>query len=256
MNNALNIDQARFEQLLRLGDNALILGHRLSEWSADAPVLEEDIALTNVALDLIGHARLWLTAAGEAEGQGRSEDDLAYLRDVRDWRNLHLVELPNGDFARTMVRQFFFDSYHLLLLEGLACGRDAEIAGIANKAAKEVRYHLRHSRNWVIRLGDGTEESHARMQRALDDCAPCVPELFEADQIYLDLESLNIVPETQLLKSEWELKVNGVLAEATLQMPEILSARSGGRQGLHGEHFGYLLAEMQFLQRAYPGASW
>lgn len=256
MNNALNIDQARFEQLLRLGDNALILGHRLSEWSADAPVLEEDIALTNVALDLIGHARLWLTAAGEAEGQGRSEDDLAYLRDVRDWRNLHLVELPNGDFARTMVRQFFFDSYHLLLLEGLACGRDAEIAGIANKAAKEVRYHLRHSRNWVIRLGDGTEESHARMQRALDDCAPCVPELFEADQIYLDLESLNIVPETQLLKSEWELKVNGVLAEATLQMPEILSAHSGGRQGLHGEHFGYLLAEMQFLQRAYPGASW
>jgi len=256
LNNALNIDQARFEQLLRLGDNALILGHRLSEWSADAPVLEEDIALTNVALDLIGHARLWLTAAGEAEGQGRSEDDLAYLRDVRDWRNLHLVELPNGDFARTMVRQFFFDSYHLLLLEGLACGRDAEIAGIANKAAKEVRYHLRHSRNWVIRLGDGTEESHARMQRALDDCAPCVPELFEADQIYLDLESLNIVPETQLLKSEWELKVNGVLAEATLQMPEILSARSGGRQGLHGEHFGYLLAEMQFLQRAYPGASW
>ena len=256
MNNALNIDQARFEQLLRLGDNALILGHRLSEWSADAPVLEEDIALTNVALDLIGHARLWLTAAGQAEGQGRSEDDLAYLRDVRDWRNLHLVELPNGDFARTMVRQFFFDSYHLLLLEGLACGRDAEIAGIANKAAKEVRYHLRHSRNWVIRLGDGTEESHARMQRALDDCAPCVPELFEADQIYLDLESLNIVPETQLLKSEWELKVNGVLAEATLQMPEILSARSGGRQGLHGEHFGYLLAEMQFLQRAYPGASW
>jgi len=256
LNNALNIDQARFEQLLRLGDNALILGHRLSEWSADAPVLEEDIALTNVALDLIGHARLWLTAAGQAEGQGRSEDDLAYLRDVRDWRNLHLVELPNGDFARTMVRQFFFDSYHLLLLEGLACGRDAEIAGIANKAAKEVRYHLRHSRNWVIRLGDGTEESHARMQRALDDCAPCVPELFEADQIYLDLESLNIVPETQLLKSEWELKVNGVLAEATLQMPEILSARSGGRQGLHGEHFGYLLAEMQFLQRAYPGASW
>ncbi len=256
MNNALNINQARFEQLLRLGDNALILGHRLSEWSADAPVLEEDIALTNVALDLIGHARLWLTAAGEAEGQGRSEDDLAYLRDVRDWRNLHLVELPNGDFARTMVRQFFFDSYHLLLLEGLACGRDAEIAGIANKAAKEVRYHLRHSRNWVIRLGDGTEESHARMQRALDDCAPCVPELFEADQIYLDLESLNIVPETQLLKSEWELKVNGVLAEATLQMPEILSAHSGGRQGLHGEHFGYLLAEMQFLQRAYPGASW
>jgi len=256
LNNALNIDQARFEQLLRLGDNALILGHRLSEWSADAPVLEEDIALTNVALDLIGHARLWLTAAGQAEGQGRSEDDLAYLRDVRDWRNLHLVELPNGDFARTMVRQFFFDSYHLLLLEGLACGHDAEIAGIANKAAKEVRYHLRHSRNWVIRLGDGTEESHARMQRALDDCAPCVPELFEADQIYLDLESLNIVPEIKLLKSEWELKVNGVLAEATLQMPEILSAHSGGRQGLHGEHLGYLLAEMQFLQRAYPGASW
>lgn len=256
MNKILEVDQARFELLLRLGDNALILGHRLSEWSADAPALEEDIALTNVALDLIGHARLWLTAAGEAEGQGRSEDDLAYLRDVRDWRNLHLVELPNGDFARTMVRQFFFDSYHLLLLEGLACGRDAEIAGIAGKVVKEVRYHLRHSRNWVIRLGDGTEESHARMQQALDDCAPCVPEFFEADQIYLDLESLSIVPEIHLLKSEWERQVSGVLAEATLRMPEILSAHSGGRQGLHSEYLGYILAEMQFLQRAYPGASW
>ena len=256
MNQSLNLDQARFQLLLRLGDNALILGHRLSEWSADAPALEEDIALTNVALDLIGHARLWLAAAGQAEGQGRSEDDLAYLRDVRDWRNLHLVELPNGDFARTMVRQFFFDNYHLLLLEGLACGRDTEIAGIAGKVVKEVRYHLRHSRNWVIRLGDGTEESHARMQQALDDCAPCVPELFEADQIYLDLESLSIVPEIHLLKSEWERQVSGVLAEATLQMPEILSAHSGGRQGLHSEYLGYILAEMQFLQRAYPGASW
>ena len=256
MSKTINVDQARFEQLLRLGDNALILGHRLSEWSADAPVLEEDVALTNIALDLIGHARLWLTAAGQAEGRGRTEDDLAYLRDARDWRNLHLVELPNGDFARTMVRQFFFDTYHLLFLDGLAAGCDTEIAGIAAKVAKEVRYHLRHSRGWVIRLGDGTEESHARMQKALDDCAPCVPELFETDGTYLELEDQNIVPDIQLLKAEWECQMNQALGEATLQVPEITHAMSGGRQGLHSEHLGYLLAEMQFLQRAYPGASW
>jgi ring-1,2-phenylacetyl-CoA epoxidase subunit PaaC len=144
----------------------------------------------------------------------------------------------------------------LLFLDGLAAGCDTEIAGIAAKVAKEVRYHLRHSRGWVIRLGDGTEESHARMQKALDDCAPCVPELFETDRTYLELEDQNIVPDIQLLKAEWECQMNQALGEATLQMPEITHAMSGGRQGLHSEHLGYLLAEMQFLQRAYPGASW
>ena len=162
-----------------------------------------------------------------------------------------MVTLP-----RLWFDNFFFDTYHLLFLDGLVAGCDKEIAGIAAKAAKEVRYHLRHSRGWVIRLGDGTKESHARMQKALDDCAPCVPELFEIDSAYLELEDQNIVPDILLLKSEWECQMNQVLGEATLQMPEITHAMSGGRQGLHSEHLGYLLAEMQFLQRAYPGASW
>jgi len=252
----IDTDTARFELFLQLGDNALILGHRLSEWSGDAPVLEEDVALTNIALDLIGQARFWLTAAGKTEGLGRSEDDLAYHRDARDWRNLHLVELTNGDFARTVLRQYFFDSYHLLLLEGLAAGQDSEFSGIAAKAVKEVRYHLRHSRGWVIRLGDGTEESRARMQQALEDCAPCVPELFEADTCYLGLVAQKIAPDIQLLKSEWQRQTKQVLDEATLEMPEISHAMSGSRQGLHSEQLGYLLAEMQFLQRAYPGVSW
>jgi|TARA_B100000959_G_scaffold248777_1_gene275946 ring-1,2-phenylacetyl-CoA epoxidase subunit PaaC len=252
----IDTDTVRFELLLQLGDNALILGHRLSEWSGDAPVLEEDVALTNIALDLIGQARFWLTAAGKTEGLERSEDDLAYHRDARDWRNLHLVELPNGDFAQTMLRQYFFDTYHLLLLEGLAAGRDSEISGIAAKAVKEVRYHLRHSRGWVIRLGDGTKESRARMQQALEVCAPCVPELFEADMCYLSLVEQKIAPDIQSLKPEWQRQTNQVLDEATLEMPEIGHAMSGGRQGLHSEQLGYLLAEMQFLQRAYPGVSW
>ena len=252
----MDTDIARFELLLQLGDNALILGHRLSEWSGDAPVLEEDVALTNIALDLIGQARFWLTAAGKAEGLGRSEDDLAYLRDARNWRNLHLAELPNGDFAKTMLRQYFFDTYHLLLLEGLAVGQDGEIAGIAGKAVREVRYHLRHSRGWVIRLGDGTEQSRARMQQALEDCAPCVPELFETDDCYRHLVECRIAPDVQALESEWQRQTRQVLDEATLEMPEIGHAMSGGRQGLHSEELGYLLAEMQFLQRAYPGLSW
>ncbi len=256
MNRQTDIDTDRFELILQLGDNALILGHRLSEWSGDAPVLEEDVALTNIALDLIGQARFWLTAAGKTEGLGRSEDDLAYHRDARDWRNLHLVELPNGDFAQTMLRQYFFDTYHLLLLEGLAAGRDSEISGIAAKVVKEVRYHLRHSRGWVIRLGDGTKESRARMQQALEVCAPCVPELFEADMCYLSLVEQKIAPDIQSLKPEWQRQTNQVLDEATLEMPEIGHAMSGGRQGLHSEQLGYLLAEMQFLQRAYPGVSW
>ena len=256
MSQQIDTDTVRFELLLQLGDNALILGHRLSEWSGDAPVLEEDVALTNIALDLIGQARFWLTAAGKTEGLGRGEDDLAYHRDARDWRNLHLVELPNGDFAQTMLRQYFFDTYHLLLLEGLAAGRDSEISGIAAKAVKEVRYHLRHSQGWVTRLGDGTEESHARMQQALEVCAPCVPEFFEADTCYLSLVEQKFAPDIQSLESEWQRQTKQVLDEATLEMPEIGHAMSGGRQGLHSEQLGYLLAEMQFLQRAYPGVSW
>ena len=256
MTNKIDTDQFRFELLTRLGDSALIMGHRLSEWSGDAPTLEEDMALSNIALDLIGQARLWLTAAAQAEGAGRTEDDLAYQRDVRDWRNLHLVELPNGDFGRTMLRQYFFDTYHLLLLEGLSEGSDREISGIAAKTLKEVRYHLRHSSGWVVRLGDGTQESHRRMVNALDICTPCVPELFEVDEVYRTLEAQGFVPAMNDLQAQWERQVSAVLSEATLSMPEITNPMSGGRTGLHSEHLGYLLAEMQFLQRAYPGATW
>ena len=252
----MDIDQHRFELLTRQGDSALIMGHRLSEWSGDAPTFEEDMAMSNIALDLIGQARLWLTAAAQTEGAGRTEDDLAYRRDVRDWSNLHLVELPNGDFGRTIVRQYFFDAYHLLMLEGLSRGSDREISGIAAKSLKEVRYHLRHSSGWVVRLGDGTQESHKRMVNALDICTPCVPELFEVDEVYRALEARGVVPAMKDLQAQWECQVQTVLSEATLSMPEITNPMSGGRTGLHSEHLGYLLAEMQFLQRAYPGATW
>ena len=256
MTKKIDTDSSRFELLTRLGDNVLIMGHRLSEWSGDAPTLEEDMALSNIALDLIGQARLWLTAAVMEEGVGRTEDDLAYQRDVRDWHNLHLVELPNGDFGRTMLRQYFFDAYHLLLLEGLSKGCDREISGIAAKSLKEVRYHLRHSSGWVVRLGDGTQESHNRMVNALEICTPCVPELFEVDEVYHSLEARDLVPAMNDLQAQWERQVHAVLSEATLSMPEITNPMSGGRVGLHSEHLGYLLAEMQFLQRAYPGATW
>jgi ring-1,2-phenylacetyl-CoA epoxidase subunit PaaC len=246
----------RTEYLLRLGDNALILGHRLSEWCGHGPALEEDIALSNIALDLIGQATLWLGRAGVSEGAGRDADDLAYKRDVLDWRNCLLVEQPNGDFAVTIVRQFLFDCHHHALLEGLAGSRDAEVAAIAAKALKEVTYHRRHSGEWLIRLGDGTGESHARAQAALDLLWGYSHELLEADAVDEEMAARGIGIEPSGLKPAWDAMVTPVLAEATLRRPDDAWSVRGGRQGIHTEHLGYLLAEMQYLPRAYPDARW
>jgi ring-1,2-phenylacetyl-CoA epoxidase subunit PaaC len=248
--------EAIFEFLLRTGDNALILGHRLSEWCGHAPALEEDIALANVALDLIGQTQMWLGLAGEVEGKGRSADDLAYLRDAWDFRNLLLVERPNGDFGQTLMRQFLFDAFHHGLLAALAASSDPRVADIAAKAAKEVAYHLERSSDLVIRLGDGSDESHRRMQAALDDLWPYTGEMFVADDKDVAAAAAGIAPDPVSLRPGWETTVRAVLAEATLAIPEGGFAHKGGRRGIHSEHLGYILAEQQFLQRAYPGATW
>jgi ring-1,2-phenylacetyl-CoA epoxidase subunit PaaC len=249
-------DDALFEYALRLGDNCLILGQRLGAWVGHAPVLEEDIALANVALDMIGQARLWLELAGEAEGKGRSADDLAYHRDAGALRNLLLVEQPNGDFAHTMVRQFLFDAWHLHLLAALAGAADTRVAGIAGKAVKEASYHLARSTGLVTSLGDGTDESQARMQTALDNLWPYAGEMFMADDVDEAMSAAGIAPALEDLRAEWDAHVSRTLAEATLSQPEAGYLQKGGKRGVHTEHLGYLLAEMQFLQRAYPGATW
>jgi ring-1,2-phenylacetyl-CoA epoxidase subunit PaaC len=250
----------RFEYLLRLGDTGVVLAQRLGEWIGHGPVLEEDIALANVGLDLLGQGRLWLSYAGEVEGANRGEDKLAFLRDSSAFRNLQLVELPNGDFATTIARQFYFDHAHLLLLRGLARSTEPRVAEIAAKAVKEVAYHVERSTDWVIRLGDGTGESHARMQTAIDALWPYTGEMFAVDAVDLALIEKGIVPDARDLREPWHATVSEVLAEATLKMPtgEWMHGASnrGGKQGVHTEHLGHLLTEMQFLQRAYPGAQW
>ncbi|WP_104493021.1 1,2-phenylacetyl-CoA epoxidase subunit PaaC [Paracoccus denitrificans] len=248
--------EAFFEMLLRIGDSALVLGHRVSEWCGHSPALEEDIALANVALDLIGQTQLWLGLAGEVEGQGRSADDLAYLRDAWDFRNLLICERPNGDFGHTLMRQFLFDAWHYELLKGLAASSDPRVAEIAAKAGKEVAYHLERSSDLVVRLGDGTEESHRRMQEALDALWPYAGEMFIGDDKDAELAARGIAPDPASLRAGWDATLRHVLGEATLQIPDSDFAHKGGKQGIHTEHLGYILAEMQFLQRAYPGASW
>jgi ring-1,2-phenylacetyl-CoA epoxidase subunit PaaC len=253
-----------FDYLLRLGDTDLVLAQRLGEWVGKGPVLEEDIALTNVGLDLLGQARLWLGYAGEVEarfrGRGRSEDELAFLRDAPSFRNLQLAEQPNGDFADTMARQLYFDCAHLLLLQGLERSADERVAAIAAKSVREVRYHAERSSDWVVRLGDGTGESHARMQRAIDELWPYTGEMFMADAIDDSLAAAGIAPDPASLREPWRVAVSAVLEEATLRVPQgewMQGSRGrGGRQGVHTEHLGHLLAQMQFLQRAYPGARW
>ncbi|MEC9468479.1 MAG: 1,2-phenylacetyl-CoA epoxidase subunit PaaC [Pseudomonadota bacterium] len=245
-----------FEWLLRRGDTALVLGHRVSEWCGHSPVLEEDIALANVALDLIGQARMWLGLAGEIEGKGRGENELAYLRDAWDFRNFLLAEQPNGDFGQTLMRQFLIDAYQVPLLEALKSSKDERIAAIAAKAGKEVAYHLDRSADLVIRLGDGTEESHRRMQQALDALWSYTGEMFASDAIDTAMAEAGLAPDAASLKSEWKETVEAVLDEATLTPPESDFAHMGGLTGRHSEHLGHMLAEMQFLQRAYPGATW
>jgi len=246
----------KFDYLLHLGDNALILAQRLSAWCGKGPVFEEDLALTNTTLDLLGQARLWLTYAGEVEGKGRDEDALAFLRDAHEFRNLLLVEQPNGDYAATIVRQFYFDAWHNLLLQQLTTSADGRIAEIAAQARTEVTYHLRRSGALVVRLGDGTEESHQRMQTAVDDLWTFTGEMFAADAKDELLAARNIAPDPATLRDPWLKHVTDVLRAATLTLPSGAWMQKGGKTGQHTEHLGYLLAEMQFLQRAYPGAKW
>jgi len=253
-------DEQLFQYLLRLGDSPLILAQRLGEWVGRGPVLEEDIAQTNVGLDLLGQARLWLSYAGEVEARfaaaGRDEDALAFLRDGGEFRNLLLVEQPNGSYAETTARQFLFDTWHLLLLRALAGSSDPGIAGIAAKGAKEAAYHVERSGDWVIRLGDGTEASRARMQAAIDDLWTYTGEMFVLDATELVLVDAGIAADVRTLAAPWRRHVDAVLAEATLQVPAGTFMQRGGKEGVHTEHLGHLLAEMQFLQRAYPGARW
>ena len=249
--------KARFEFLCRMGDNTLVLGHRISEWCGHAPVLEEDIALANTALDLIGQAQMWLGLACEVEGKGRDADALAMRRDAWDFRNLLLVEQPNGDFGQTMMRQFLFDCWHLPVLEALSGSADGQIAAIAAKAAKEASYHVERSADTVVGLGDGTSESHDRMQAALDLLWPYVGEMFIKDEIDAKLGAAGVAPDPAAMREAYDARVGAVLAEATLSVPEDAFAHKGGKTGArHSEHLGHMLTEMQWLQRSYPGARW
>ena len=247
----------KFEYLLRLGDNALVLSQRLTEWVGKGPALEEDMALANTALDLMGQARLWLGYAGEVESAGRGEDQLAFGRDAHQFRNLLLVERPNGSYADTLMRQYLFDSWHLPLLEQLTRSSDEQIAGIAEKARKEVGYHLRRSSDLVVRLGDGSDESHRRMQRALDDLWMYTGELFSTDSVDEVLQAQGVAASVAELREPWLAQLGRTLGAATLRMPDPAAwMQKGGKQGRHSEQMGFLLAEMQFLQRAYPGQQW
>lgn len=251
------VDKAAFfEWLLRMGDNTLILGHRVSEWCGHSPVLEEDIALANVALDLIGQTQFWLGLAGEVEGKGRTADNLAYLRDAAAFRNVLLVERPNGDFGKTLMRQFLFDAYHIEMLRALVTSSDPRVVEIAQKALKEVSYHFERSADLVIRLGDGIEESHRRMQKALDDLWPYTAEMFLDDSADEAVAAAGIAPLPSALKAAWDSSISEVLSEATLVAPEGSYQHKGGKRGVHTEHLGYILADMQFLQRAYPNSVW
>lgn len=250
------MSQDLHEYLLRLGDDRLVLGHRLSEWCGHAPILEEDIALANIALDLIGHANLLLGVAAREEGKGRDADALAYLRDGIDFRNTLLVELPKGDFARTIARQFFFSSHAVLQSQGLQESAHTDLAGIAAKMHKESRYHVRHSGEWMLRLGDGTEESHARLQAAVDDLWRYTGELFLSDALEQRLVASKHAVDSAKLEQPWREQVLDILQRAGITTPNVKWMQRGGREGKHTEHLGHMLAEMQVLQRQHPGASW
>jgi ring-1,2-phenylacetyl-CoA epoxidase subunit PaaC len=249
------------QYVLRLADNALVLGQRLSEWCGHGPMLEEDIAMTNIALDLVGQARLLLTHAGRLEDAGRDEDVLAYFRDEADFRNWTLVELPNGDgphddYATAVVRNLLFAAIAVPLHEALASSRDETLAQIAAKSVKEARAHLRHATDWTVRFGDGTEDSHRRAQAALDRLWPYTNEWWSADEVERQAAEAGIGPTVAALKPAWDATIDAVLAQATLARPADTPFVSTGKLGVHSEHMGYLLAEMQTLARQHPGATW
>ena len=241
---------------LRLADDSLVLSHRLAQWSSRAPTLEEDVALTNIALDLLGQARGLYPRVAELDGSRRSEDDYVFLRDEREFVNCLLVEQENGDFAHTVVRQLLYSTYQLASWQALLTSSDVQLAAVAAKAVKETAYHLDHAQHWAVRLGDGTEESHERMQRAVDALWPFTHELFEEDGVARAVAASGTAPAPEALRSGWENSVQRVLEESTLRRPDIAWQPSGGRQGLHTEPFGYMIAEMQHLHRSHPGARW
>jgi ring-1,2-phenylacetyl-CoA epoxidase subunit PaaC len=253
---ALDEGGALFEYLLRLGDDSLILGQRLSEWCGHAPSVEVDLSLANIALDLIGQATHFLNRAGEVEDRGRDGDALAFRRDVLDYRNCWLVELPNGDFGRTMARQFLFSTWQKLLFRHLLGSKDALVAGVAEKALKEVTYHQELASEWVIRLGDGTEESRRRIEDGLDWTWRFVPELFEMDDLASFMAERGLGADLAAFRPDYDSQIRAVLAEATLEPPPDQRPILGGRRGHHSEHLGHLLATMQFLPRTYPDATW
>jgi ring-1,2-phenylacetyl-CoA epoxidase subunit PaaC len=247
---------ASVQYLLRIGDTCLILGQRIAEWCGHAPVLEEDIAMSNMALDLIGQARAVLTHAGAVEGQGHDEDALAFLRDERDFRNLTLVELPRGDFAFTVLRNVMVATLMKLLWERLSQSTDAELAGIAGKAVKEARYHQQHAADWVVRLGDGSAESRRRSEKALEELWLYMPEFFESDVVDEQAHTSGLGPRWSELREAWLAEMCAILDEATLPVPQESEFRSAGKQGRHTEHMGHMLAQMQYLQRSFPGGVW
>lgn len=244
------------EYLLRLADDRLVLGHRLSEWCGHGPILEEDIALANMALDLVGQANLLLDLAGKAEDRNRNADTLAYFREAVEFRNALIAELPRGDFGFTIARQFLVSTFEVLHLERLQASAHADLAGIAAKAFKETRYHVRHSADWMVKLGDGTAESHVRVQAAVNDLWRFTGELFETDDLERQLVSDGIAVDRAALQAPWREEVARVLSAATLTVPDDGFMQRGGRQGRHTEHLGHLLAEMQIVARSFPGAEW
>jgi ring-1,2-phenylacetyl-CoA epoxidase subunit PaaC len=248
--------QALFRYVLRLGDLSLILGQRLGEWVGHSPALEEDLGLANLALDLIGQARLLLTYAGEVEGRGRGEDDIAFLREHGEYLNAILAEQPNGDFGQTIVRQVLIDAFQLELYQRMTASTDPRLAAIAAKSVKEILYHLRYSRGWLVRLGDGTAESHARVQAALETLWPYTVELFAEDELDRMMAERGVAPRLSDVQAAWLGRIDEILAEATLQRPKDRPHSWHGKRGQHSEHLGYILAEMQHLQRTYPGARW
>lgn len=250
------IKAATLEYTTRLGDDAVVLGHRISEWVSYGPFLEEDIAYANVSLDYVGRARMFYTYAAELADDGRTEDDFAYMRSDRDYRNLLLLEMPRGDFAYSQVRQLLADVYYSLVLPELAKSKDERLAAVAAKAVKETKYHVRRSRDWVHRLGDGTEESHKRTQKAVDQLWGYTHEMFDMDETEQLLADNGIGVDVSKLRDQWHKKVSAILTEATITVPEDSWAVRGGRTGYHTENLGHMLTQMQIVHRSHPGCQW
>jgi len=248
--------EALFNYLIRLADNSAILGHKLSQWCGHGPELEEDIAIINTALDLLGHSRSLYTYAGKVEGKGRTEDDLAFLREERKYTNALICELPNGHYGDTIARQFLFDQFNYLVFSELVKSSDETLAAISAKAIKEIRYHLRRSIEWTLRLGDGTEESHNKIQESFNDIWSYTGDLFVQNELDKVAIAAGIGPDLEAIRTEWRKSVEAVLSEATLQTPDDDWMHSGSKSGMHTEHMGHILSELQYMQRAYPGAEW